>query len=394
MADFSLNTLFVVPVGEDIATTGAGVNATQDLTAGQVGFFNADYSTIDPGDSATGNYFYVAQGRENTYLQGTKRSDKIAGCPTGSSCKSNVTEFYKVSGCPTPVTQITDVSGWNVHCGDVVTLTLRAHSSYIDTLYFNGFTRSVTVQAPCCDCGADPCDTVDVPALIDAFIAKLTQQAPGNNPDNISFNSFYTFERVGNDANAILRIGEKPLTAYGQPCDVAAFPYEYDRMWFRTFVYSGPATTADFIVADNCNIVANALITQRSNYARGTSAEIVQLEKNYYSYQAGYLKHLYRMVGYNGNFESWVSDGTTYTTYYIKFNEYDRAAYQWGDYIHQDSQVIIAVPTGSQIETDVDDALLELLGTLVDEAGVCITTTTTTTSEPPVTTTTTSTLIP
>jgi hypothetical protein len=390
MADFSLNTLFVVPVGSNIASTGS----TQNLSAGEVGFFNADYTVIDPASpTATGNYFYVAQGRVNTYLQGTKRSDKIAGCPTGSSCKSNVTEFYKVSGCPTPVTQVTDVDGWNVHCGDVVTLTLRAHSSYLDTLYFNGFTRSVTVQAPCCDCGADPCDTVDVPALIDAFILKLTQQAPGINPDNINFNDFYQFQRIGNDANAILRISGKPLTKYGQPCDVAAFPYEFDRMWFRTFVYSGPATTADFIVADNCNIVANAVITQRSNYARGTSDEIIQLEKNFYSYQAGYLKHLYRMVGYNGNFESWVSDGTNYTTYYIKFNEYDRSAYQWGDYIEQDSQVIIAVPSNSGAETDIDDLIEGLLGDLVDETGTCITTTSTTTTVWP-TTSTTSTLIP
>jgi hypothetical protein len=397
MADFSLNTLFVVPSGNGanatIANTGDGINYTQDLVAGQVGFFNADYSTIDAGDSATGNYFYVAQGRTNTYLQGTKRSDKISGCPSGASCRSNVTEFYKISGCPTPVTQVTDVDGWNVHCGDVVTLTLRGHSSYLDTLYFNGFTRSVTVQAPCCDCGADPCDTVDVPALIDAFIAKLEAQAPGNNPDNIHLTQFYQFQRIGNDANAILRISGKPLTKYGQPCDVAAFPYEFDRMWFRTFVYSGPATTADFIVADNCNIVANATITQRADYARGTSEEIIQLEKNYYSYQAGYLKHLYRMVGYNGNFESWVADGTNYTTYYIKFNEYDRAAYQWGDYIEQDSQVIIAVASGSGAEGDIDDALDALLGTLVDQGTNCITTTSTTTTIWPSTSTTT-TLIP
>ena len=107
---------------------------------------------------------------------------------------------------------------------------------------------------------------------------------------------------LGNDENAVLRISGKPLTKYGQPCDVAAFPYEYDRMWFNTFVYSGPATTADFIVADNCNIVATAEVTQRSSYPTGTSDEIKQLEKNFYSYQAGYLKHLYRMAGYNENF--------------------------------------------------------------------------------------------
>ncbi len=387
MADFSLNTLFVVPKNVTIANSGS----TQDLTAGKVGLFRSDYTVATAANIAASPYFYVAQGRENTYLQGTKRSDKIKGCPSGSGCNSNVTEWYKVTGCPTPVTQITDVSGWTVHCGDVVTLTLRAHSSYLDTLYFNGFTRSVTVQAPCCDCGADPCDTVDVSALIDAFIAKLTQQAPGNNPDNITLNDFYTFENVG---GTILRIGEKPLTKYGQPCDVAAFPYEYDRMWFRTFVYSGPATTADFIVADNCNIVADAVITQRSNYARGTSAEIAQLEKNYYSYQAGYLKHLYRMVGYNGNFESWVSDGDVYDTYYIKFNEYDKSNYQWGDYIHQDSQVIIAAVAGSTESTLLNTILEAALGTISDAAGDCITTTTTTTGVPPSTTTTTSTLIP
>ena len=385
MADFSLTTLFVVPVGQSSFPSSG---STQDLTAGQVGIFDNNYAaTLTPGSAP---YFYIAQGRVNTYLQGSKRSDKIAGCGESAACKSNVTEWYTVTGCPTAATQVTDVSGWNVKCGDIVTLTLRAHSSYIDTLYFNGFTRSVTVQAPCCDCGGDPCDTVDVPALIDAFILKLQQQGPGINPDNISFNTFYQFQRIGNDASAILRISGKPLTKYGQPCDVAAFPFEYDRMYFRTFVYSGPATTADFIVADNCNIVATATITQRASYPVGTSDEIIQLEKNYYSYQAGYLKHLYRMVGYNENFESWVSAGTTYDTYYIKFNEYDKSAYSWGDYIKEDSIVIIAVPqaASSALQAILEDALG------VPEGGnTCITTTSTTTTVWP-TTSTTTTLIP
>jgi hypothetical protein len=388
MADFSLTTVFVVPVGQSsIPSSGS----TQDLTAGQVGIFKNDYTAATALNIAAAPYFYIAQGRQNTYLQGSKRSDKISGCPNGSSCKSNVTEWYAVRGCSTPATQITDVDGWDVKCGDVVTLTLRAHSSYIDTLYFNGFTRSVTVQAPCCDCGGDPCDTVDTSALIDQFIAKLTAQAPGINPDNISFNTFYTFENVG---GTILRISGKPLTKYGQPCDVMAFPFEYDRMWFRTFVYSGPATTADFIVADNCNIVATPVITQRSSYATGTSEEIIQLEKNFYSYQAGYLKHLYRMAGYNENFESYVSNGETYDTYYIKFNEYDRSAYVWGDYIHEDSTVILAVPQGGgNLSGDFRDILEAALGE-VEFDNDCITTTTTTTGEPAPTTTTTSTLIP
>jgi hypothetical protein len=392
MADFSLTTLFVVPVGQ---TTLPSAGSTQDLTAGQVGFFRNDYSVATAGNIAAAPYFYVAQGRQNTYLQGSKRSDKIKGCPSGSGCSSNVTEWYKVSGCGTPAVQITDVTDWSVQCGEVVTLTLRGHSSYLDTLYFNGFTRSVTVQAPCCDCGADPCADVNTNALINQFIYQLNLAAPGNNPDNITLSDFYTFENVG---GTILRISGKPLTKYGQPCDIAAFPWEYDRMWFRTFVYQGPATTADFIVADNCDIVANPVVVQRSSYPTGTADEIAQLEKNFYSYQAGYLKHLYRMNGYNENFETYVSNGTIYDTYYIKFNQFDRSAYQWGDYIYEDSMVILAVPNAatvgnSGIAAAVEAVLEAGLGTVVDN-NVCITTTTTTTSTPPTTTTTTSTLIP
>ena len=389
MADFSLTTVFVVPVGQ---TAVPSSGSTQDLTAGEVGIFKSDYSVATVLNIAASPYFYVAQGRQNTYLQGSKRSDKISGCPSGSSCKSNVTEWYKVSGCPTAANQITDVTNFTVQCGETITLTLRAHSSYIDTLYFNGFTRSVTIQAPCCGCDENPCDDVSDDTIINLLIAKLTQQAPGINPDNISFNTFFTFENVG---GTILRITGKPLTQYGQPCDIAAFPFEYDRMSFRTFVYAGPATTADFIVADACNLVANPIITQRASYATGTSAEIAQLEKNFYSYQAGYLKHLYRMNGYNENFESWVSAGATYNTFYIKFNEYDRSAYVWGDYIHEDSTVILAIPQGgNDLTADFEEILVEALGDVVDQGIPCITTTTTTSSAPVSTTTTTSTNIP
>ena len=379
MADFSLTTLFVVPVGNTLPSSGS----TQNLTAGKFGLFLNTYAVATTGNIGAAPYFYAAQGRTNTYLQGSKRSDKISS--------ANVTEWYKVVGNPVAANQVTDVSDFTVKPGEIVTLTLRGFSSYINTLYFNGFTRSVTVNAPCLACGGDPCTDVDVPALIDDLIYHLELKAPGNNPDNISFSTFYQFQRIGNDQNAILRISGKPLTVYGQPCDIAAFPWEYDRMWFRTFIFSGPATTADFIVADPCNNVAYVEVTQRSTYPSGTSAEVQQLEKNFYSYQAGYLKHLYRMNGYNENFESWVTDGTVYDTYYIKFNEYDKSAYQWGDYIHEDSTVIIAAPQA--LAEDIEDILVAALGLPTDDSGPITSTTSTTTTIWPSTSTTT-TLIP
>ena len=379
MADFSLTTLFVVPVGNTLPSTGS----TQNLTAGQFGLYLNTYAVATTGNIGSAPYFYAAQGRTNTYLQGSKRSDKISS--------ENITEWYKVTGNPVAANQVTDITDFTVKPGEIVTLTLRAFSSYINTLYFNGFTRSVTVNAPCLECGGDPCTDVDVPALIDDLIYHLELKAPGNNPDNISFSTFYQFQRIGNNASAILRISGKPLTVYGQPCDIAAFPWEYDRMYFRTFIFSGPATTADFIVADPCNNVAYVEVTQRATYPSGTSAEIQQLEKNFYSYQAGYLKHLYRMNGYNENFESWVTDGTVYDTYYIKFNEYDKSAYQWGDYIHEDSTVIIAAPQA--LAQDIEDILVAALGAVTDESGPITSTTTSTTTIWPSTSTTT-TLIP
>ena len=379
MADFSLTTLFVVPVGNTLPSTGS----TQNLTAGQFGLYLNTYAVATTGNIGSAPYFYAAQGRTNTYLQGSKRSDKISS--------ENITEWYKVTGNPVAANQVTDITDFTVKPGEIVTLTLRAFSSYINTLYFNGFTRSVTVNAPCLECGGDPCTDVDVPALIDDLIYHLNLDAPGNNPDNISFSTFYQFQRIGNNASAILRISGKPLTVYGQPCDIAAFPWEYDRMYFRTFIFSGPATTADFIVADPCNNVAYVEVTQRATYPSGTSAEIQQLEKNFYSYQAGYLKHLYRMNGYNENFESWVTDGTVYDTYYIKFNEYDKSAYQWGDYIHEDSTIIIAAPQA--LAQDIEDILVAALGAVTDESGPITSTTTSTTTIWPSTSTTT-TLIP
>jgi hypothetical protein len=105
------------------------------------------------------------------------------------------------------------------------------------------------------------------------------------------------------------------------------------------------------------------------------------------------------MNGYNENFESWVSDGVSYDTYYIRFNEYNKSEYQWGDYIMEDSTVIIATPQtqgngssnpiGGLIETVLEAGL-----GAVANSNACITTTSTTTGVPASTTTTTSTQIP
>jgi len=103
------------------------------------------------------------------------------------------------------------------------------------------------------------------------------------------------------------------------------------------------------------------------------------------------MKHLFRMNGFNENFESWVTDGTVYDFFYIKFNNYDKSAYEWGDYIQEDSTVIIASP--QSLSSGIQAVLAAALGTPAGESGPITSTTSTTTTIWPSTSTTT-TLIP
>lgn len=355
MSDFSLTTLFVVPTAQTaLPTTGS----TQDLTPGQIGVFDNSYAPLTTVTTAS-PYFYIAQGRANKLLQGSKRSDKIQGRG------QNVTEWYKIVGSGVSLNQITEVSAVNVRCGEDVTLTIRGFSSYLDILYMSGFTRSVTVTAPCCDCGVDPCTTVDAQALIDQLIVRLNQITLSIVPENISLSKFYTFARTGTGITSKLVITGKALTKYGNSCNLQAFPYEYDKLRFNVFMNKGAETSADFLNSDACRKIATITTTQESTYPRGMSGEIELLEKQYYSYQAGFLKNLFREVGYNQNFESYVASGTIYDTYYIKFNEYDRAAWNWSDTVSQDSMVIIAVPTGATFGTALELLLESGLGVIV-----------------------------
>lgn len=376
--DFSLRSLFVVPVGNTLPVSGS----TEALTAGQVGFYDQDY-VITTGTGSP-EYIYVAQGRTNTYLMGTKRSDKIEA--------AKVKFWYKVTGSATAANEIWDVTDFSAKCGEDITLTVRIHSSYADTISYNGITRSVTVQTACCDCGADPCDEVDPEGTVDAILAKIAlESALPNDPSALKITSFLTFTKIGTGGSTKLRITGKALTRYGNDCDLAAFPYEYDRLWFRVFVYKGPETTSDFIVADKCDPAATATVVQRSTYPTGTSDEVIQLEKDYFSYQNSPQKHLFRMTGYNQTFESWVTAGTVYDFYYIQFDQHE-SDLNYNPGIHMDEAVMLAVPAGS-VSTATAAVLTNFLGAAKNKSGGTDTTTSTT-STTTTSTTTTTTLIP
>lgn len=385
MSDFSLTTLFVSD-GTALASSGS----TDALTPKQLGVFLPNYTIATAGNIAAAKYFYIAQGRvENTPTLGSKRSDKIAA--------SKIIDWYKVSAEETVPAEIYTISDFHVQCGEDVNITFRLHSSYIDTVAYNGLTRTVSAPAPCCDCGGLPCEDIaaaDIEALVDTLVAKINAPAVDavEASGGLILSTFLTAQRTGSGASSAILVSTKPLTQYVNNFDPSAYPWEYDRIWMRVFPYTGPANTQDFTVFDRCDIPAVATVTQRSLYPKGSSAEIKQLEKNFYSYQTSQFKHLYRMGGYNAAFESYVTDGTFYDLYYIKAKEYDELN-TWSDKVPQDFTVVVALPTGGAAATAFETLLEVALGAAEDKSGLNITTTTTT-STSSTTTTTTTTLIP
>lgn len=336
--DFSLTTLFILPASNTLPTTGGPV----DLVPGKFGVFRDDYSVATTGNIAASKYIYLAQGRiEQVPGLTTKKSDKIKA--------GQIIEWYKVPSIATSRVQISAVGytgvGGNTdtitaHCDESYTLSLRLFSSYIDLAYFNGLTRSFTYQTECCDgCTTGDCGVADIPTMTAFFVNAIN-----TDPLVSRYVTAATTANTTDPDNPLygLTITGKALTKYGAPCDITAFPYEYDKLRFQVWAFKGADTSQDYLVYDRCENIPTATL-QTSTYPSGSSDEIKLLEVRYYSYQTTH-KHLFRWPIWNGAYSSYVVDGTFYDTYYIKFK--DLELHTWNDYVDQDETVIIAVPAG------------------------------------------------
>lgn len=380
---FSLTTMFVAPSG-----TLASSGSTQDLTPGQLGIFRPDYSLATAGNIAAAKYFFIAQGRvENVPGLGSKKSDKIAA--------SQVVEWYKSIGEEQAAVQITELDGFHFKCDDKVIFTFRVNSNVSDVAFYNGYTKSVIVNAPCCDCGDVPCEDItadQIEALVDEAIAKLNATGADNwNGADVRLSTFLSFEKIGSGDTSGIRAVGKAITLPNPINDINGNQYDTDRIWFRAFVRIGTDTTADFYVDDICDsVVDRNQVMQRATYPSGSANEIRLMEQRYYSYQTSHFKHLHRNKDFNGAFESYVVDGKFYDLYYIVAKELDEHA-AWSDKVPQDFTVIVAFEAGegSAFET----VLTAALGAPVNVSGTAISTTTTT-STTSTTTTSTTTLQP
>lgn len=365
MADQVLTTLFVVPTANTLPTTGS----TNNLTSGQFGIFLPDNTTATVGNVGSAKFIYMAQGR-NIYspIEGSKKSDQIEA--------ANIIKWYKVTGALTANNQVTEITSLVAGCNENVSITLRLDSYYIRQAYFNGLTRSVMVTTPCCNCGSNPCDTLQASDIQNTMQAL----AQAINSDEILKN-YVTAGTNGSGATTSVWIQGLPIQTYGQgtSTDLTNFPYQYDRVYFWTFMYSGPELTTDYQVIDACNSVGTVTILQRATYAPvGAPYEVQQMEKDYWYEQADF-KSIFSNVNYNGEFQTYVDSTGAYDLYYLNFFEPIKTGRDIG-VTRKDEWVCIAIPQGAASEAGTLAILTAFLGTPTNATATASTSTTYTTS--------------
>ena len=378
--DNNLTTLFIVPTGNTLPTTGSTNNLTTyasgGTTTGQFGIFLPDNTPATVGTVGAAKYIYLCQAR-NIYSpdEGTRRSDDIYA--------RNVLEWYKVPGSLEANVQITQISGLNVGCNQDVSITLRLDSFYIRAAYANSLTRSVLVTTPCCNCGSNPCDDIS-----GAAYQAVMQQLAQNINDDVILSQYVTAGTDGTGSNTIILIVGNTLQTYGQgtSVDLTNFPYQFDRMFFWTYVRSGPELTTDYEVDDACNVVATTNIIQRASYPTNTPAEIRQLEFDFFSYQSEY-KHIFSNVNFNGEYMTYIDSALAYDLYYIKFLQPMWNSADIG-VMRNDETVCVAIPAGDASEAATVAILSAFLGTADNEVATPTTSSSFTTSSTTTTTTT------
>jgi hypothetical protein len=332
---FTLETVFVVPVGNTLPTSTA--TTTSDLTAGQFGIFLPNYVPATALTAVSAKYLYIAQGRP-IYApgEGTKRSDRIYA--------NRLLSWTKMSGQTNTQQQITTFSALTAGCNQNVSITVRLDSFYIRTAYFNGLTKSVSTTTPCCSCGSNPCDT-----LQDADIQTvMTALATAINADTI-LNKFIIATNGSSGATTTVILTGIALDVYGNACDLTAFPQQYDRLSFWTYIHTGPSTTNDYEVVDRCDTLGTLTISQRSGYPSLQSDEVAQIEKDVYSYQAEY-KHILSSPLYNGEFASLVTAATTYDLYLLKFAAPEDNGFNFKAEIEESVAIYVPHGGGTTIE--------------------------------------------
>lgn len=317
---------YVVPTTNTLPTTGT----TATLTANQFGVFLPSYAPATAGNAGAADYLFVAQGRPNDDLN-------LKSVKSDIFSPRNVISKWFIEGSATSQVQVTEISDFTAHCGDVYSITLRAWSNKINASYANGWETPITVKGPCCDCGDDPCETLDATAteaLVDEFIAKINSQPIGE---------YIVASKTGSGLSTVLVLTGVAIEPDPRTCDPYANPYFFDGVRFEAYAQVDPPTTMDYAVDDGCTTFATVTKTQNLTYPIGTPEQVAKTEQFWRSAKYPNFKQLYTDPAFNLMNVSLVEDTVpAYDTIQIRFRN-DERHQNFGTFANQESTVLINV---------------------------------------------------
>lgn len=328
--DFSLTTVFVMPSGGTVATTGG----TGDLTPGKIGIFKKSQSAVA---TSSDTQVIIAQGRSAGEMLSTSKKSALID-------ENEIVQYRKYAAVTSAVQKQITVDDFTVHCGDEFNLSVRIFENYLDAIHNPkiGLVKTWTIPAaPCCPCDGDtdPCEVLDPEAMVDQLVALI-------NADN-SVKNYIVASKTGTGATTALVITGVAQPAEKYNATSTKNPYtDPNVVDFYVYATKNAPTSYDQEVLDKCDSVATVEVTQNITYPRGSAHEVNTVEKQYYSYQTSKFKHLCDDEDFNVGFVSLVDPTAWYDEYLIKFrNKFGNAA--WNPAQEMDNTVRIFVKTGT-----------------------------------------------
>lgn len=361
-------------------------SVVEDLTPGQVGFFDANLNvSIDATTTALPRNFYIAVGIDRTGSGDLEDIRTSAGQIIQRKNVSDITYRPHTAGQP----MIVNVGSYNAECDTDYGIRVEFRNSKIYRIQgYNQFSKSYVVRTGCCDdCGAG-CGTYDANYLSLLFAAEVARDeaklliaqivarqavtiathgtsanyAQGAVMTQADVEALITFNLTAADADKVytdLKLTSVPLSLNAF-CQVNL---NYHKLLETTLLVS---------LVEGFNCSGSTVISQYPAFAEGTSDNVMQKEYHASGWQKSGPYKLSEVTGTaKGDIEFLTVKGTNYDQFIMQYTQTSESG--WLEYENTLS-TILAVPATETVTRNSVATMLNVLftglqfDTLVDEA--------------------------
>lgn len=380
------NDVYSVLVTKGNAAILAKDNVVDNLSPGQLGFFDADKNvSIDATTTALPRNFYIAVGIDRTGSGDLEDIRTSAGQIIQRKNVSDITYRPHTAGQP----MIVNVGSYNAECDTDYGIRVEFRNSKIYRIQgYNQFSKSYVVRTGCCDDCAAGCGTYDANYLSLLFAAEVARDeaklliaqivarqavtiathgtsanyAQGTVMTQADVEALITFNLTAADADKVytnLKLTSVPLSLNAF-CQVNL---NYHKLLETVLLVS---------LVEGFNCSGSTVISQYPAFAEGTSNNVMQKEYHASGWQKSGPYKLSEVTGTaKGDIEFLTVKGTNYDQFIMQYTQTSESG--WLEYENTLS-TILAVPATETVTRNSVATMLNVLFTglqfdsLVDEA--------------------------